>query len=69
MENEILFTIGVKIVFGFMLGGVAVLIYNYGFALIETIVAFCILLIPFLIGISRHGFKDTLIQYILMFCL
>lgn len=27
MENEILFTIGVKIVFGFMLGGVAVLIY------------------------------------------
>lgn len=28
MENEILFTIGVKIVFGFMLGGVAVLIYN-----------------------------------------
>lgn len=27
MENEILFTIVVKIVIGFMLGGVAVLIY------------------------------------------
>lgn len=88
MENEILFTIVVKIVFGFMLGGAAVLIYNivrkrrasqteskemavffsfflYGVAVVETIVAFCILLIPFLIGISRHGFKDTLIQYIL----
>lgn len=28
MENAILFAIGVKIVFGFILGGVAVLIYN-----------------------------------------
>ena len=88
MENEILFTIGVKIVFGFMLGGLAVLIYNivrkrrasqteskamavffsfflYGFAVFETIVAFCILLIPFLIEISKHSFKDTLIKYIL----
>lgn len=88
MENEILFTIVVKIVIGFILGGVAVLIYNivrkrrasqteskemavffsfflYGFALIETIVAFFILLIPFLIEISKHSFKDTLIKYIL----
>ncbi|MGP1506902.1 MAG: hypothetical protein ACTTIM_05585 [Campylobacter sp.] len=88
MENEILFTIVVKIVFGFMLGGAAVLIYNivrkrrasqteskemavffsfflYGVAVVETIVAFCILLIPFLIEISKHSFKDTLIKYIL----
>lgn len=68
MENAILFAIGVKIVIGFILGGVAVLIYNiarkrkvsqteskamavffsffvYGFAVIETIFAFCILFI------------------------